>query len=278
MLHSETIGKVAAALVAAQADLKDVTRDKIAKVKTRGGDEYSYDYADLATVLEAVRPVLVKNKLAISQPPASGNGEGDTGVVVETLLLHESGEYIGSKLTMPCDPNSAQSMGSAITYGRRYGLTSLLGIATESDDDGVAAERPAQSQRSAPTPQPGAPICAVHGKPMKHGANGWYCSTPVEKDGAKVTKWCSYKPPQAAPPADTSTPDPSEAPAGAGGSKEVTDALLRLHKGGKTDNAVLIAARKFYADNDMDMSSAPTDYEGVKALPLDLLNAMVDAQ
>jgi len=146
MLHSDSIAQVAAALVAAQAKLKDVTRDKTARVQSQKGTSYSYDYADLATVLDAIRPVLTENKLAVTQFAETGNGEDDRGVAVTTLLLHESGEYIGGKLVMPCDMGNAQSIGSAITYGRRYGLQCVVGIATESDDDGAGAKRPQQTR------------------------------------------------------------------------------------------------------------------------------------
>lgn len=80
-----------------------------------------------------------------------------------------------------------------------------------------------------------------------------------------------------ASPADTPTPDPNAPQAGAGDveAQARRDALLRLKRGGKTENQVLIDARKFFADH--EMADPPADYEQVKALPLDVLNAILEA-
>jgi hypothetical protein len=67
--------------------------------------------------------------------------ESPTGVCVTTMLLHTSGQWIAFDYQMPLEKPTAQSVGSAITYGRRYGLGSILALATEEDDDGQAASQ-----------------------------------------------------------------------------------------------------------------------------------------
>ena len=58
-----------------------------------------------------------------------------------TMLLHESGQWIKSKLKMPIEKATAQSVGSVITYGRRYGLSAITGIAQYDDDGNVASNQ-----------------------------------------------------------------------------------------------------------------------------------------
>ena len=122
------------AFTAAQAELPPIAKQHEATI----GNSYSYKYADLADVLEAVRPVLNKHGLSISQ--SSVNEEGKIGVV--TRIYHTSGhvETFGP-LLLPAG-GDARSAGSAITYARRYGLCAALGIAPDDDDDGEAAREP----------------------------------------------------------------------------------------------------------------------------------------
>ncbi len=89
-------------------------------------------YADFAAVVDASRPVLSKHGLAIVQ---STPADGPT-VTVVTRLMHISGEWIESSVTMRSKDDSPQGIGSAITYGRRYGWSTLIGLAADDDDDG----------------------------------------------------------------------------------------------------------------------------------------------
>lgn len=130
-LSSPTIGQVACALAAAQAELSNPAKDKTAKVTSTKGN-YSYDYADLAVVLETIRPVLSKHGIAVVQPPAI---VAPKRIEVLTILLHKSGEWIGSKLAADVEDGRPQAVGSAITYLRRYQAMSLAGVAAEDDDD-----------------------------------------------------------------------------------------------------------------------------------------------
>lgn len=148
---SPTIGELAGALAKAQGEFHAVLKDLTAKVKTKSGGEYTYQYADLGSVLEAIRKPLSANGLAILQPVSTSADK----VKVTTLLSHSSGEWISSSLVLTVEVNGnnpfIQSAGSAMTYGRRYGLSGLLSIATEADDDGNGAghapPRPRQQQR-----------------------------------------------------------------------------------------------------------------------------------
>lgn len=95
-------------------------------------------YADLAACLEAVNDALLNNGIAVYQETS----EDATGVTVETVFLHESGETIKcGKLHVPASKQDAQGYGSALTYARRYSLMAACGIAPE-DDDGNAASKP----------------------------------------------------------------------------------------------------------------------------------------
>lgn len=146
MEHSDTIGAIAGALAKAQAEIQHAAKDAT-------NPHFQSNYADLASVWEACRAQLSKNAVAVTQAPeADGNK-----VTVTTILLHASGEWLRSALTMTARDASPQSIGSAITYGRRYGLASMVGVAPD-DDDGEAAQprkgdKPAARTDSAPRPQ-----------------------------------------------------------------------------------------------------------------------------
>jgi hypothetical protein len=141
MLRSETIGKLATALAKAQGTMDDASKDST-------NPHFRSKYADLASVRAAVRGPLSANGLAYVQLP-SFDGEC---VRVETVLMHgESGEFLSETLSIPLLKKDAHSIGSAITYARRFSLMAVLGIAPDEDDDGnKASERPAISQRAAP--------------------------------------------------------------------------------------------------------------------------------
>lgn len=104
-------------------------------------------YADLGACLEAVEEALLNNGIALMQETS----EDSTGVTVETVFLHESGEQLRcGKLHVPAAKQDPQGYGSALTYARRYSLMTACGIAQE-DDDGNAAAKP-KSRESEQTP------------------------------------------------------------------------------------------------------------------------------
>lgn len=127
--------KIAAALAKAQAKMTNPPKTKTAKVyrskEKGGGFSHSYQYADLADVLDHVRGPLTENGLAIIQIVTPG--------MLITRLVHLSGQSFESNYPLPQTAIDPQSMGSAITYARRYSICPLLGIAGETDDDAKEA-------------------------------------------------------------------------------------------------------------------------------------------
>ena len=128
---SEKIDKLAAALAKAQGEL-----DGAAKKSTN--PFFKSGYADLHEVISSSFPHLSKHGLSISQ----GNEIVPGAVCVTTVLLHESGQWLRSKIKVPFPKNKdgstkidAQGVGTATTYGRRYSLAAMVGIA-QKDDDG----------------------------------------------------------------------------------------------------------------------------------------------
>lgn len=129
--QSESVAKLFAALVAAGAELKNPPKDSV-------NPHFKSKYADLATVLDTVRPVLARHKLAVIQLPTTlDNG----AAALATTIAHESGEWMRGTVQLYASKNDPQGIGSALTYARRYGLQAALGIAADDDDDGSAASR-----------------------------------------------------------------------------------------------------------------------------------------
>ena len=100
---------------------------------------YNYKYADLAEIIKISRPALTKNGLSIMQVLIPGTE--DSPAVLNTMLCHASGEFIESKikLIVPNDnknQNKLQSLGTALTYLRRYSYSAIIGIVTDQDSDG----------------------------------------------------------------------------------------------------------------------------------------------
>lgn len=123
---------IAAAFIAAKRAFGPALKDKT-------NPAFRSKYADLGACLEAVEDALLANGIALIQETSLD----ETGVTVETLFLHESGESMRcGKLHVPASKQDPQGYGSALTYARRYSLITACGIAPE-DDDGNAASRKA---------------------------------------------------------------------------------------------------------------------------------------
>lgn len=123
---------IADALAAAQAELHD-------PVKGNVNPHFKSRYADLATVLQTVRPVLAKHGIALVQTTDVVDGV----TLLVTRLMWRDEEIIGRYPVVPtkADP---QGLGSAMTYARRYTIQAILGVAADDDDDGNAASVPVQ--------------------------------------------------------------------------------------------------------------------------------------
>lgn len=128
MIMSTSIAKIAPALLKAQSSMGNAVKDS-------KNPFFKSSYADLNSVREASHPQLNANDIMVLQPMI----QKDSKNYVRTLLVHSSGEYIGSDTEITvAKVNDPQAMGSAITYARRYGLQALVSLGAE-DDDGNKA-------------------------------------------------------------------------------------------------------------------------------------------
>ena len=162
MKKSDSIKDLAAALAKAQGTIKPAAKDSV-------NPFFKSAYANLTSVWEAIREPLAKNGLAVMQFPSVAAGI----VSVETVLAHASGEWISETLTATPAKSDVQSLGSVVTYLRRYWLSAIVGVVADDDDDGNAAAsdsrpatRPEQTQHSAPQkpPEPQQPVASVYEK------------------------------------------------------------------------------------------------------------------
>jgi hypothetical protein len=132
MRSSEHINELATALAKAQADIEGASKD--ATNPAFGGRKY----ADLSAVWRACRGPLTANGLSVVQVPGFADGR----ISVETILLHASGQWICGEVSVPLEKepgrNASQSIGSAVTYLRRYALSAVASVCPE-DDDGESS-------------------------------------------------------------------------------------------------------------------------------------------
>lgn len=175
---------LAAALAQVQAKLPIIEKTHTAKVSTEKGS-YSYDYADLTDVSEAVLPLLAEAGLSwLCRPTLREGGE----FVLAYKLLHTSGEREEGAYPLP-KSGTPQAIGAAISYARRYALCAVTGVAPKGDDNDAADQpktrtaqrqaRPAAQQRQT-EPQPAPPPrtaqrAHVDGPPL-----------PGDEDGGKL--------------------------------------------------------------------------------------------
>jgi predicted secreted protein len=139
--QSETLSKFAPAFVKAQAAIKNAAKDK-------ANSHFNTSYADLASVMDACRDALNGHGIAVIQRGAPAP-TGKLGM--ETILLHESGEWIGGTGEVALGRGDGpQSYGSAITYARRYFLAAMVGVCPEDDDAEAAEGRGKQRQGTQP--------------------------------------------------------------------------------------------------------------------------------
>jgi hypothetical protein len=143
--QSEQISNLAAALLKAQRDIG-------AALKGASNPFFKSKYADLRTVIEAVKGPLNSNGITFLQAVDSRTLEGADHPVIDTILLHESGQFLSTRTPVFCaKPNDPQAFGSGITYSKRYALQALLGIPTTDDDGEAAMGRKSKANGSAQT-------------------------------------------------------------------------------------------------------------------------------
>jgi hypothetical protein len=146
------------ALAKAQLDFKPIR-------KKETNPAFHAKYSDLPTIIAATQEALAKNNLVVMQMTRSEFGADDAKMLtITTILAHGSGQWISTDLTLPAmmrDRFDAQSVGSAITYARRYSLQAMLGVAADDDDDGNRAAGVGSKEE----------VKAVIGKKLKEMAN-----------------------------------------------------------------------------------------------------------
>jgi hypothetical protein len=143
MNKSDSIAALAAALSKAQAQIEGAIKDST-------NPHFRSKYADLSSVVDAIRKPIAANGLAYVQTI----NQADNAASVSTIIMHASGEWIDcGAIAVPVSKGDAQGYGSALTYARRYSLSAAFGVAPE-DDDGNAAARAAPVAVAAPTKAP----------------------------------------------------------------------------------------------------------------------------
>lgn len=137
MMQSESTAELSAALAKAQAGMKAAAFNKV-------NPHFKNKYADLASVLDAIRKPLADNGLSITQTTEVRRSEigGESFVLISTLR-HSTGQWIAGEYPLPVGA-TPQQIGSALTYARRYTLSSLACIAADEDDDAEATRRDGQ--------------------------------------------------------------------------------------------------------------------------------------
>jgi hypothetical protein len=156
MITSDNLDLLTTAFVNARSKIPNFKKEK---------QGYGYKYVELSVILDGIIIPLSKEGLAVIQACSTLSNEAEfpvqnqKGVKITTRLQHVSGQYIESDLWVPISnmkgTNAAQELGAAITYGRRYALTSLICLATEEDVDGnIENHKRAQSSVAQKTSYP----------------------------------------------------------------------------------------------------------------------------
>lgn len=149
MKTSQSIGQLAKALSLAQGKFPKIKRESTVSQKgtTKAGKEYEikYDYAPLESVISSCKAALSENELSFSQ---SFMFYPDYAVV-ETLLMHSSGEWIITEFPVLLnEANKMQLIGAAATYARRYALIETIGVQPDDEDDDAQNEEPVQKKQA----------------------------------------------------------------------------------------------------------------------------------
>lgn len=146
MQTSEKIGNIAAALCQFQGTVSNPKKDSV-------NPHFRSKYADLDAIITAIRPALLETGLSFIQNQVRDE-QGNIGVY--TMILHKSGEFFQlDPVYVTLDKKTAQGIGSALTYAKRYSLSMAFGIAADEDDDANSITPPPnQPQRTQNKPQP----------------------------------------------------------------------------------------------------------------------------
>lgn len=188
MKTSEQTTEIFKALAEAQGDFPEIKKNKTVDVIKNGNILYSYEYAELPNIVSEVRPLLKKANLSFTQ------GISEDGNYLVTRILHSSGQWIETKYPFVARDGDMQGVGGGFTFARRYALSAILGIATETDDDAARADgkdaKIENKNQSSPKPQPPQSPAAKPGQITVEAL-----VTIAEKDLAKNAgfKWSGKK-------------------------------------------------------------------------------------
>ncbi|MBS3903730.1 MAG: ERF family protein [Simkania sp.] len=140
MRTSENINELAKAMAVAQGEMKPA-------VESAKNTHFKKSYSTINDIIDCTREPLSKNGLSVWQNVTVDQH----GVSITTRVAHESGQWMEfGPLSMPLATPTPQSIGSVITYGKRYALCAALGVSTgEKDDDAEEAEQPFRAQQAA---------------------------------------------------------------------------------------------------------------------------------
>ena len=142
MRQSESINELATAMAAAQAEMGGALKDS-------ANPFFKSKYADLTSVVKAIKEPFANHGLSYTQFPCAADG----CVGVTTRLMHNSGQWLESEYMLPTVKQDPQSAGSAITYARRYALQAMAGIPTADDDAESAMLRGSDLPNATYTPE-----------------------------------------------------------------------------------------------------------------------------
>ena len=176
MKKSETLTEFSKAFAKTQQEMKQPLKDA-------NNPFFKSKYVPLENVVEAITESASKNGLSFTQFPSSDEAGN---VTVGTLVMHSSGEWIEyDPIKMKPVKNDPQSIGSAITYAKRYALSAIFGITSDPDDDGNEAT---QTKKQAPAKKKDDPVISVE-KANYYLKEIARISTEKGKEDGSIVKW-----------------------------------------------------------------------------------------
>lgn len=152
MKTSDSISELALALSQAQGEMKNPEKNKTAKIPTKAGSSYEYNYADLPSTFDSVRAVLAEHGLShFSAPIVITLGEAQVYLLQMRIAHGGSGQWAEAEYPLPYGPDvDDKSMASAMTYGRRYLFAALTGLAADDDLDSAPEHPDAKYEKRMP--------------------------------------------------------------------------------------------------------------------------------
>lgn len=176
MKKSETLTEFSKAFAKTQQEMKQPLKDA-------NNPFFKSKYVPLENVVEAITESASKNGLSFTQFPSS---DENGNVTVGTLVMHSSGEWIEyDPIKMKPVKNDPQSIGSAITYAKRYALSAIFGITSDPDDDGNEAT---QVKKQAPAKKKDEPVISVE-KANYYLKEIATISAEKGKEDGSIVKW-----------------------------------------------------------------------------------------